>query len=181
MTSVHSSHINLQRSPTVKCHSQATSIICFLFICLTSLTTLYWWTNPEITLTSRISVRSHLFFFGILVTGFALIWVVTLILFKEIWKSPEHLIQNLLVFNAKLLHIMHEIVLFLAFTLTLKLLVKCMGPKANYSCVYFVESHLFERSHLLFWRYLGIGHTYLIDTLIWEVRVVCCKSDIKIV
>ena len=116
----------------------------------------------DTTLTSRISVRSHLFFFELLETGFGLIWVVTLIFFKEIWKSTEQLNQSLLVFHAELLYIMHKTVIFLAFTLSLNLLVKCMGQKANYSCVYFVGSHLFERSHLLFSGYLGLGYTYLI-------------------
>ena len=72
------------------------------------------------TLTSQISVRSHLFFFELLGTGFRLIWVVTLIFFKEIRKFAQKLIQILFVLHAELLNIRLKIVIFSTFTLYLK-------------------------------------------------------------
>ena len=69
-----------------------------------------------ISLASQISVRSHLIFFELLKTGFLLIWVVTLIFFKEIWKLAWQFYQILSVFHAKLPHNRLKIAIFRTFT-----------------------------------------------------------------
>ena len=75
--------------------------------------------SREITLTSRISVRSHLFFFELLETRFCLIWVVTLIFFKDIWKFAQQFIQILSVFHAESPNVRLKIAIFSTFTLYL--------------------------------------------------------------
>ena len=80
-----------------------------------------WWSHAWLlsTLTSRISVRSHLFFFELLETGFCLIWVVTLIFFKDIWKFAQQFIQILSVFHAESPNVRLKIAIFSTFTLYL--------------------------------------------------------------
>ena len=71
------------------------------------------------TLTSRISVRSHLFFFELLETRFCLIWVVTLIFSNDIWKFAQQFIQILSVFHAESPNVRLKIAIFSTITLYL--------------------------------------------------------------